>query len=173
MDEWLSPWMILINEHRLTALNSPLNEVGQGLLKQHLQTGFETLRLLLYRPFLQNILMQLTTTSTKDKEGIPVNIPSRAQKAINISVNLVSMSRTRQIIDWFSLKQVIIAVLLVLVYSRVLGDDNLSPEETLETMNGATEILARAASRSESAKRALQLLSEIRVGFQFGEGKDK
>jgi hypothetical protein len=112
-----------------------------------------------------------TTTTTTDINRIPSNISSRAQKTISISIKLIAIVRTRQIIDWFSLKQVILAVLLVLSASRVLAEDVLSPEELVETMNGATEIFARAANRSESAKRALQLLSEIRISFKIDDGK--
>ena len=49
--------------------------------------------------------------------------------------------------------------------SRVLGDEAVLHQE-VDTLNGATEIFARAAKTSESAKRALQLLSEIRMGMK-------
>jgi len=75
------------------------------------------------------------------------------------------MAGSRQILDWFTLKQVIVAVLLIIATSRVLGEDFLSPGEVVEAMNSATEILARTANRSESAKRALQLLCEICFGL--------
>jgi hypothetical protein len=47
--------------------------------------------------------------------------------------------------------------------SRVMGDDAALEQDVTDTLNGATEIFARTAKTSESATRALQLLSEIRV----------
>jgi len=150
--------------NRLTALYTPVNEVKHEAILCHLQTSYETVNLLLHRPFLQYILAQQTATSTQTRESIPPAIISRAETAITISMKLISLARTRQIIDWFSLKQVIIAVFLVLAASRVLEQKVPSPGEVVRTMNGATEILARAANRSESAKRALHLISEVWIG---------
>lgn len=50
--------------------------------------------------------------------------------------------------------------------SRVMGDDAILEQDVMDTLNGATEIFARTARTSESAKRALLLLSEIRVGMK-------
>lgn len=47
--------------------------------------------------------------------------------------------------------------------SRAMGDDAVLEKDVMDTLNGATEIFARTAKTSESATRALQLLSEIRV----------
>jgi hypothetical protein len=151
---------------RLTALHAPANEVKHEEILRHLQAGYEAVNLLLHRPFLQDILAQLTSTSTQNPTTIPPAIISRAETAVNISMKLISLVRTRQIVDWFSLKQVIIAVLLVLAASRVLEQTVLRPEKVADTMTGATEILARAANRSESAKRALHLLSEVWIDLK-------
>lgn len=151
---------------RLTALHTPVNEVKHEAILCHLQTDYETVNLLLHLPFLQYILAQQTSTLRQTQKSIPPAIISRAETAITISMKLISLARTRQIIDWFSLKQVIIGVLLVLAASRVPEQKLLSPGEVADTMNGATEILARAANRSESAKRALHLLSEVWIGLK-------
>lgn len=89
---------------------------------------------------------------------------SRARKALDIGIKYVSIVRTLSLINWFTLKQVFLAALLVISASRVMGDDAILEQEAMDTLNGATEIFARTAKTSESAKRALQLLSEIRVG---------
>jgi hypothetical protein len=58
------------------------------------------------------------------------------------------------------------AALLVVSASKAMHDDTLSKEEVQDTLNGATEIFARTSKRSESAKRALQLISEVRIGLK-------
>jgi hypothetical protein len=70
------------------------------------------------------------------------------------------------VIDWFSLKQVLLAALFVLSVSQVMDDDVVTEQEVNNALNGATEIFARLAQTSESAKAALQVISEIRVGLK-------
>jgi hypothetical protein len=95
--------------------------------------------------------------------SIPSSIASRAQRAIDLAVKHVSALRTLQTVDWFTLKQVLLATLLVIAASKVMDEDVVLEKEAMDTLNGATEIFARTAKSSESAKRALQLISEIRV----------
>ena len=77
--------------------------------------------------------------------------------------------RTFPLIDWFTLKQVFQAALLIISASRVMNDGVVLEEKVTSSLNSATEIFARTAKTSESAKRALQLLSEIRVGMKRNE----
>jgi hypothetical protein len=139
-------------------------------VKTGLQIGYEAMNLLLHRPFLVYVLTQLSSPEFTNINSIPSSIASRAQKALNFAVKHVSMVRTLPHIDWFSLKQVLIGTLLVIAASKLMEDDAILQQEVVDTLNGATEIFARAAKSSESAKRALQLISEIRVGMKSNGG---
>jgi hypothetical protein len=108
----------------------------------------------------------MTPPSFADINTIPSSIASRARKALDISIKHVSNVRTFQLIDWFVLKQVLLSTILVISASKVMGHDAVSEQEVTNTLNGATEIFARTAKTSESAKMALQLISEIRVGMK-------
>lgn len=59
------------------------------------------------------------------------------------------------------------ASLLIISAGKVLGGEFVSEKMVLDVMDEATEVFARAAKTSESARRGLQLLSEIRVGMKF------
>jgi len=158
--------MLTIVNTRRDALHSPANELGPGPIKSGLDVGFESVHLLLHRPFLQYVLNQLTLSEVPDINSIPSSIASRAQKAIDIAVRHVALVRSMPVIDWFSLKQVLLAALFVLSVSQVMDDDVVTEQEVNNTLNGATEIFARLAQTSESAKAALQVISEIRVGLK-------
>ena len=159
------PEVIQSNVHRSSALVSSSEHFASSEIKSQLQARYEEILLLIHRPFLQWVL----NNSTTNIDCMPITVVSRARKAIEISKRVISIHRIRQIIDWITLKQVIVAVLLIAAASRSLGEDMVSSDDVNEAMNGATEIFARAANRSESAKRALQLLSEISVSFKSGE----
>lgn len=161
----VTPQNAPINTYRSTAFNSSSDELKSSLIYFHLQLTYEAVNLLLYHPYLQYVLTTYPTAANTTMACIPADIGARAQKAVRISMRLISIAGSRQILDWFTLKQVIVAALLIIATSRVLGEDFLSPGEVVEAMNSATEILARTANRSESAKRALQLLCEIRFGL--------
>ena len=83
-------------------------------------------------------------------------------------MKIVSVTRTLTQVDWFSLKQVLIGTLLVIAASKAMEEDVALQQKVQETLDGATEIFARTAKVSESARRALQLVSEIRVGMKHG-----
>jgi hypothetical protein len=82
-------------------------------------------------------------------------------------MRLVSIARARQHTDWFSLKQVILASLLVISAGKIMGTEVVTERAVSNIMDEATEIFARVAKSSESARRGLQLLSEIRVGMRI------
>jgi hypothetical protein len=142
-----------------------MNDLKPGPLKADLQAGYEAVDFLLHRPFLQYVLTQLNSSEFTDGV-IPSSIASRAQRAIEIGIKHVSVIRTLPLIDFFCLKQVILATLLVISASKLMGTTAVTEDEVMDTLNGATEVLARTAKTSESAKRALQLISEIRVGMK-------
>jgi hypothetical protein len=101
-----------------------------------------------------------------DVNTFPQHILSRTQKAIDSCKKIVFIARPRQLINWFSLKKTVEAALLAVSASKAMHDDTLSEDEMQDTLNGATEIFARASKVSESAKRALQLISEVRIGLK-------
>ena len=144
-----------------------MNDLKSGPLKTDLQVAYEAVDLLVHRPFLQYVLAQLNSPEFTDGlDGLPSSIVSRAQRAIDIGIKHVSIIRTLRVIDWFSLKQLVIATLLVISASRLMGGTAVTEQEVTDTLNGATEVLARTAKTSEAAKRALPLISEIRVGMK-------
>lgn len=147
-------------------MHSPTNELKPGPVKTELQLGYEAVDFLIHRPFMQYVLTQFTLPGHKDFNAIPSSIASRAQHALDIAVKHVSTVRALQIVDWFTIKQVLLATLLVIAASKVMEEDAVLQKEAIDTLNGATEIFARAAKSSESAKRALQLISEIRVSLK-------
>jgi len=147
-------------------LNSPANELKPSPVKTELQVGYEAVDFLIHRPFMQYILTQFTLPGFKDLNAIPSSIASRAQHALEIGIKHVSTVRKLQIVDFFSLKQVLLATLLVIAALKMMDEDDMLEKDAMDTLNGATEIFARAAKSSESAKRALQLLSEIRVSLK-------
>ena len=143
-----------------------MNELKPGPIKTALQVVYESLDILLHRPFLQYVLTQLHTSVFSDINTIPSNISSRAHKAIDRGIKHVSNVRTLPLTDWFMLKQVLVATLLVTSASRLMGENAVPEREVMNTLNAATEIFARGAQISESARRALQLISEIRVSTE-------
>jgi len=147
-------------------LNSPANELKPGPVTTELQVGYEAIDFLIHRPFMQYVLTQFTLPGFSDFNAIPSSIASRAQKALEIAIKHVSTVRKLQTVDWFTIKQVLLATLLVIAASKVMDEDAVLEKETMGTLDGATEIFARAAKSSESAKRALQLVSEIRVSLK-------
>jgi len=155
-------------EEWFTALNSPSNDLKPGPVKVHLEFQYTCCLFILYRPFLQYVIENIQSTEHADVNTFPQHILSRTQKAIDICTQLVFIARPRQLIDWFSLKKMVEAALLVVSASKAMHDDTLSKEEMQDTLNGATEIFARTSKRSESAKRALQLISEVRIGLKVG-----
>jgi hypothetical protein len=147
-------------------LNSPANELSPGPVKTELQVGYEAVDFLIHRPFMQYVLTQFTLPGFSDFNAIPSSIASRAQKSLEIAIKHVSTVRKLQTVDWFTIKQVLLATLLVIAASKVMDEDVVLEKEAMDTLNGATEIFARATKSSESAKRALQLVSEIRVSLK-------
>jgi hypothetical protein len=63
---------------------------------------------------------------------------------------------------------IVLATLLVVAASRLVNCNLVSPEEMQTVLDGATEVFARFAKFSECAKRALQLISEVRIGLKAG-----
>ena len=135
-------------------------------MKTELQLHYQAFEFLIHRPFMQYVLTQFTLPGFNDFNAIPSCIASRAQKALQIAIKYVSTVRKLQTVDWFTIKQVLLATLLVIAASKVMNDDAVLEKEAMDTLDGATEIFARAAKSSESAKRALQLVSEIRVSIK-------
>ena len=146
-------------------MNSSANELTPDPVKTGLELGYQAADFLIHRPFMQYVLTQFTLPGFSDLNAIPSSIASRAQKALKIAIKHVSTVRKLQTVDWFTIKQVLVATLLVIAASKVMNDDAMLEKEAMDTLNGATEIFARAAKSSESAKRALQLVSEIRVSL--------
>src|ERR1700737_462136 len=135
----------------MTAFNSPPNELKLCPIRAPLEFQYGSCCLLLYRPFLQYVIEYLQSSEAVDVNSIAPHILSRTHKAIQASHKLVSLSRTRTSTDWFTLKKIIETSLLVVAASRVLPADAISTDEMHDTLNGATEIFARAAKGSESA----------------------
>jgi hypothetical protein len=65
------------------------------------------------------------------------------------------------------LKQVVVASLSVISAWKAFGSEFVAEDKVIGIMDEATEVFARAAKASESARRGLQLLSEIRVSMKF------
>src|SRR5579859_6378556 len=137
-------------------------DLRPGPIQTHLEVSYDAAVLLLYRPFLQ-LLLNRIDSSGADINSISPNITCRAQKAIDISVKLIGVAQTRPRIDWFSLKSVIMGALLILSASSIMGDDALSTEQVEHTLFEAIEVLSKAAKGSEAAKRAYQLVSEVKA----------
>jgi hypothetical protein len=123
-----------------------------------------TLDFFMWRPFLQEVLNNLKTHRVRDIDDIPSTITTRARNAIDTAIKLVATIRTRPVVNWFFLRQSLMAAILVLAASRTI-DGCVLEKEVMDTLDGATEIFARTSKTSEAAKRALRLVSKIRVSM--------
>jgi len=131
-------------------------------VRQYLGFEYSALYFYLWRPFLQDVLNNITTRRLTDINTMPSSVRTRAQNAIDSSIKLVATIRAWPLINWFALRQSLMATILVVAVSRTVEDWVLEKELT-DTLDGATEIFARMSKSSEAAKRGLRLISEIRV----------
>jgi hypothetical protein len=154
------------NNCRHDAFYSPTNDPKPGPVQQHLQVTYEAFNLLIHRPFLTHVLNHLSDPNC-DPLAIPSSISIRSKRAIDVAVKQVSLVRTLRHLDWFSLKQVFMGTVLVVAAARIMGDDMTLQQNARETLDGATEIFARTAKKSDSASRALRLMSDIRLGMKW------
>ena len=131
-------------------------------VKQFLGSEYSAMYFYLWRPFLQHVLNNMTTRQLGDVHSMPSSVTTRAQNALDSSIKLVATIRTWPLINWFSLRQSLMATILVVAASRTIEDWVLE-EELTDTLDGATEIFARTSKTSETARRALRLISKIRA----------
>lgn len=125
---------------------------------------FNALEFFLWRPFLQHVLNNLTTHQVDDIDAIPPSITTRARNAIDAAIKLVATVRNWTVVNWFSLRQSLMATILVLAVSRTT-EGSVFEKEVMDTLDGATEIFARTSKTSDAAKRALRIVSNIRANM--------
>jgi len=147
VDEWYS------------VLRSSIDDTHSTVVHSYLEFGYQSLNLLVHRPFLQTVLSKIH--SNDDIQTIPNELLVPAHAAIKISVRLVSMARRQPVADWLMICTVLIASLLVASASSLNDDKVLSKDKVSQTLEGAMEFFARAARDSEAATRALRLISMV------------
>jgi hypothetical protein len=133
-------------------------------VRHYMEFEYLAIEFFLWRPFLQEVLNNLTTHQVHDIDDIPSAITTRARNAIDCSIKLIATVRTWSVVNWFSLRQSFMAAILVLAASRTI-DGAVLEKEVMDTLDGATEIFARTAKTSEAARRALRLVSKIRASM--------
>jgi len=133
-------------------------------VKRYMGSEYLALDFYLWRPFLQQVLNNLTTHRVHNIDDFPSSMTTRARNAIDSSIKLVATVRTWSVVNWFSLRQVLMAAILVLAASRTI-EGSVLEKEVMDTLDGATEIFARTSKTSEAAKRALRLVSKIRASM--------
>jgi len=122
--------------------------------------------LLFHRLFLQHLLNEQRGADNFDIKTISPNILTGAQKAIDLSVKVISGCANLAILDWLNLSRVVIASFLTIAVFKSSLKEFVSSANVVETLNSVRETLSKAAKMSESAAKALKLLCEIQKEFE-------
>lgn len=114
---------------------------------------------------MQHVLGQRDASESAQTHAVPPHLLNQAKKVIDLSRNFLAACRCQTALDWFSLKTIIIATLLIVAASTDTSDEFISQLHLTDALNVAIELLTRTAQFSEVGKSALQCTSAIQMNI--------
>ena len=120
---------------------------------------------MLYRVFLQHVLGQRDASESAQAHAVSPHLLNQAKKVIDLSRNFLAACRSQTALDWFSVKTIIMATLLIVAASTDTSDEFISQLDLTDALNVAIELFTRTAQFSEAGKSALQCTSAIQMNI--------